>query len=166
MIRQSRNIGIVTLQTHFVTGGSYVILGTNGTAASLNLSLIYTPSKTGTELEVELSALIDGVLKSGGTDVFSRGEIWKNGVPWKSFGGCSGYSDGSNLGYQMSGKLIDSIPANSAQITYALYGICLKNSSTASPSMVSFNWGLNPLSASVGGGTTATYLRLVERMKS
>jgi hypothetical protein len=164
MIKQSRNIGVVTLQTLFTQGGNYISIGTAGVSAPLGLSLVYTPSKGYGPLEIEITALIDGVIKSGGTEVFSRGDIYKNGVLWKSFGGPSGFNDATGLGYQMNGSFIDSIPDNSSQITYSVYGNCQKTGSGSG--VVAFNWGLNPPSAPIGGGTTATYMRLIERIKS
>lgn len=165
MIRQSRDIGLKTLQTQFVTGGSYVTIATSGVSAPLGLSLIYIPSKIGIEVEVELSVLIDGILKNGGTDAFARGDVWRNGVPWKSFGAVSGYSDGLYWGGQISGLFTDIIPANSSQITYSLYGTCFKTGTAITSSSVWFNWGLSS-TPSLGGGTTASFIKLVERSRS
>ena len=166
MIRQSRNIGLTTLQTQFVTGGSYVTIATSGVSAPLGLSLIYIPSQIGVEVEVELSVLIDGTIKTG-ADTHARGDVWRNGVPWKSFGsvsGFTGFTDGIYWGGQMNATLRDIIPANSTQIIYSLYGTCFKGGASSPSSGVAFNWGLNaPLSA--GGGTTASFIRLVERTR-
>ena len=166
MIRQSRNIGLTTLQTQFVTGGSYVVTSSLGVSVPLNLSLIYNPSAIGAPLDVEISALIDGVIKSGGPEPFARGEIWRNGVLWKNFGAPSGYTESANNSIQLSSTFTDSIPANSPQIIYSLYGSCWKIPQTVTSSQVSFNWGLSPNTFNLGGGTTASFIRLVERTRS
>ena len=166
MIRQSRNVGLTTLQTQFVTGGSYIITSGLGVSVPLNLSLIYIPSAIGIPLEVEISALIDGIVKSGGIDVLARGEIWRNGARWKSFGAPSGFADSPNNSMQVNATFIDSIPANSPQIVYSLYGSCWKIPVAVTNSQVMFNWGLHPDTPPIGGGTTASFIRLVERSRS
>lgn len=166
MIRQSRNVGLTALQTQFVTGGSVVTVSSVGVSAPLNLSLIYVPSSIGAPLEVEITVLIDGVIKEGGADVFARGEIWRNGALWKPFGAPSGFNQSNSLGFQLSATFTDLIPVNSPQITYALYGSCWKIPQTVTSSQVTFNWGLNPSVASLGGGSTASFIRLVERSRS
>lgn len=166
MIRQSRDIGLKTLQTQFVTGGSYIITSSIGVSVPLNLSLIYKPSAIGIPLEVEISALIDGVVKSGGPEPFARGEIWRNGVLWEKFGAPSGFTESASNASQLSSTFTDSIPANSPQIVYSLYGSCWKVPQTATSSQVSFNWGLSPSTFNIGGGTTASFIRLVERTRS
>jgi hypothetical protein len=165
VIRQSRNIGVMTLQTQLVTGGNYVTIGNSSVSAPLGLSIVYTPSSSSVPLELEVSALIDGVIKISGSDAFARGEVWKNGVFWKSFGVLSSYSVGGDSGAQMTGTFIDTIPANSSPVTYSLQGSCFKLNNAVSSSAVWFNWGLTSSSASIGGGSTASFLKLVERGK-
>jgi hypothetical protein len=107
-------------------------------------------------------------LKTGGTEVWGFGEIWKNGVFWRRFGSPTGYADSINLAYNVSGCFIDTIPENSTTpITYSLQGGCQKINSVVTSSFVQFNWGANPSNANtaMGGGTVASYLKLMERLK-
>jgi hypothetical protein len=163
MIKQSRNIGLITLKTNFVQGGYYVSSGVRELAVDLGLSILYVPSKGYGPIDLEVSALIDGIIKIG-LDTFVRGEIWKNGSSWKLFGAPFGYSSTDVISGQITGTFTDLIPDGSAPITYSLYGTCLKTGGS-SPGTVSFNWGLGPAAQSLGGGTTSSYIKLIERTR-
>ena len=99
----------------------------------------------------------------GASDVIARGEIWKNGSFWKMFGAPVLYSSGASSAAQISAAFMDSIPDNSAPITYSLYGTCFKTGGVTA-SYAAFNWG--PFGGvSIGGGPTASYLKITERVK-
>jgi hypothetical protein len=148
-----------------VIGGSSVSVSVSGVSAPVGLSYSFVPSILGSELEVEIEVLLDGVYKIGGTDAVARGEIWKNGVRWKTFGMLAGFSDTQQSGTQLKGNFIDSfIPTTNTPIVYSVQGGIVKLGGVTSSSIL-YNWGVSTTGATFSGNTTASYMKIIERLK-
>ena len=147
---QSRQTNVQVLQSRYVTGGNAVSSGTLNLSVPTGLSILYTPTP-GFSGELEISAMLDGIVRRSGAGLYLWAELWKNNVSWKAFGGPAGYSTGgfTELAIsQVSGLFRDLIPANSAPILYSLYFTPLG----LGPGTINVNWQQ----------VTASYIKIEE----